>query len=183
MQLSFVDSLGFHFRNNGRLVKQSTFLHTHLLANTLVQIKPLNNYYGIFLMEPNNIITNNSAWKEYNKFRYLANECRTTFGSYDQRPSSVNLKPLKVFMLKTVVAEQLLTTNLLYLSEREFKDVSAIVKYSYLKYFKYELPSKDIVLPTTTVPKQTRSKATERTEDNLVKVGSQLIQRPMRKVS
>ena len=173
MQLSFVDSLGFHFRNNGRLVK-SPYLHTHLIANCLVQIKSAPSYFSIFLMKENDIVTNNTAWKEFNKYRYLSHEASRIFGSYDQHPSAVNLKPLKVFMLKTDIAEQLLSTNLLYLSEREYKDISAIVKPEYLTNFKYELPSKSIELPTSTVPKQS---------NNLVKVGSQLITRPVRKIA
>lgn len=174
MFLASVDSLGYHYKSaNGRFCK-SPHIHSHLVSNTLVQIKPTIGYYLILLMKENNIITLNNEWKDKNKYLYLSDEARIKYGSYDQRPSSINLRPLKVFMLKNIIAEQLLNTNLLYLSEREYKDISTIVKLEYLTNFKYELPSKLIELPTSTVLKQA---------DNLVKVGSQLITRPVRKAS
>lgn len=173
MKLTHVDSLGFHFTNNGKFCK-SNYQNTHLIANTLVQIKPTVEYWLIGLMKENDVTTNNKDWLEKNKYRYLSRELRTKFGSYDQSPSSVNYKPLKVFMLQTEIAEQLLATNLLYLSERTYKDISSLIKSKYLHNFKYELPGKLIELPTSTVPKQTT---------HLVKVGNQLISRPVRKVS
>jgi hypothetical protein len=183
-QLLYVTDKGYFFSDGTKFVSPSKlgYHNTHITARTYVQIKQFDTQWGLFLMKPNNIQTNNKEWLERNKFLFLSSELRTKYGSFEQKPSMCEGKLLQVFMLNTEIAEKFLKTDYLYLSKTEYKDTSLIIKRGYFTNFKYEQPSDFFKIPTTAVPKQVRSKATEQSEDNLVKIGNQLIQRPMRKV-
>lgn len=175
-QLLYVTDKGYFFSDGTKFISPSKFSYhnTHVTARRYVQIKQSNTNWGLFLMKENDTETNNKEWLEHNKYLFLSSELRNKFGSFEQKPSMCEGKLLQVFMLNTEVAEQFLRSDVVYLSKQEYKDVSLIIKRGYFTNFKYEQPSTFFKIPTTVVPKQT---------NNLVKVGSQLIQRPVRKAS
>ena len=169
-----VDSLGFHFHNNGKFTKHM-YIDTHITANKLIQVVSTTTSFGLFTMKPNNVQTNNEEWKHLNKYIYCSDTLQATYGSVHQYPSWVGNKYLQVFMLKLEVAEQFLKSDVVYLSKFEYKDISTILKSEYLAGFKYEYIGKKLYeLPTDVPQKQL---------NNLVKVGTQLVQKPMRKIS
>lgn len=174
MLLSHVDSLGFHFTNNGKFIKQQQYLNTHLIANSLVQIKPTIGFYNLYLMKANTTQTDNKDWLKNNEYRYLSSAIQLQFSNSNQKPSAVNNKVLKVFMLNTSIAEKFLTTNHLTVSEREYKDISSLIKSCYFKEFRYEFNYKTIELPNQVPMKQV---------NNLVKVGNSLVPKPVRRIA
>lgn len=175
--LSHVIANGFTFVDDKKRffsTKKLGYLNTHLVANSLVQIKPTVSYYNLYLMQENSVETLNTIWKERNKYKYLDTETQFKYGNSNQKPSAVNNKLLKVFMLRNEVALQFLKSNVVILSEREYKDISLIIKPEYFNNFRYEFQYKTIELPISVPQKQV---------NDLVKVGTQLIQRPVRKIA
>lgn len=176
--LSHVISNGFSFVNeNKKFIKPSSlgYHNTHLTANLLVQVKQTSTCFGLFTMKVNNTETKNEEWKKMTPYIYCNDAVRSMYGSVHQYPSWVGDRYLKVFMLNIEVAEKFLKSDSVYLPKTEYKDISLILKPEYLAGFKYEYVGKQLYELPNSVP--------QKQANNLVKVGNQLITRPVRKVS
>ena len=162
MKLTTVDSLGYHFTDNkGRFCK-STYVSTHKISNTLVQIQPTVGGNVLYLMKENDVNTLNAEYKKKYQYVYLDMETRIN-NCATQYPSSVANKLLKVFMLNIDIAEQLLKTTKLWLNKPVQVNklwlnmpVQEIIKPEFYKDFRYELQPTIIKVPTSTTPKQSK---------------------------
>lgn len=178
IELSHVISTGFSFVNEQKkFIKPSSigYHNTHKTANLLVQIKQTVNSFDLFTMKVNDNETKNEEWKKLTPYLYCSDAVRSIYGSVHQYPSWVGDRYLRVFMLNTEIAEKFLKSDSVYLPKTDYKDISLILKSEYLAGFKYEYVGKQLYeLPNSVPQKQV---------NNLVKVGTQLVQKPMRKIS